>query len=197
MISKWSTCGNYAMLRIIAQVYRLSAVHCQVTRYSQLTLGVEEHYFPSLLGDYNRLFRGQIGILVKIWHCNMIYFINGFNLAHKFQICIIALPVKQAECSVHFTSKPGFHGASCQLAFEHTKHNSVLLASVVYGNGDDNRIQFLSPICLLVSLNAEVLVVVVEVGCVQRPWSQVFTFSCHPHRPPPPPPPPPFDIECM
>ena len=40
------------------------------------------------------------------------------------------------------------------------------------GNEDDNRtktcwIQFLSPICLLVSLNAVVLVVVAVVGCVQ------------------------------
>ena len=55
------------------------------------------------------------------------------------------------------------------------------------GNEDDNPtktcwIQFLSPICLLVSLNAEVLVVVVVVGCVQGSWSQVSTFSCYSHR---------------
>ena len=54
------------------------------------------------------------------------------------------------------------------------------------GNEDDNPtkncwIQFLSPICLLVSLNAEVLVVVVVVGCVQGSWSQVSTFSCYSH----------------
>ena len=73
--------------RFIAQVYRLSAVHCQVTRYSQtvpgyltrysrcqpmkslltkkisqsecvfqLMLGLEEHYSPPPLGDFNRLF---------------------------------------------------------------------------------------------------------------------------------------------
>ena len=34
---------------------------------------------------------------------------------------------------------------------------------------------------LLVSLNAEVLVVVVVVGCVKGSWSQVFTFSCYSH----------------
>ena len=34
---------------------------------------------------------------------------------------------------------------------------------------------------LLVSLNAEVLVVVVVVGCVQGSWSQVTTFSCYSH----------------
>ena len=38
-------------------------------------------------------------------------------------------------------------------------------------------IQFLSPIRLLESLNAEVLVVVVVVGCVQGSWSQVSSFS--------------------
>ena len=61
-----------------------------------------------------------------------------------------------------------------------------MVASVVYGNEDHNTtktywIQFLSPICLLVSLNAEVLVVVVVVGCVQGSWSQVSTFSCYSH----------------
>ena len=55
------------------------------------------------------------------------------------------------------------------------------------GNEDDNPtktcwIQFLSPAyILLVSLNAEVLVVVVVVGCVQGSWSQVTTFSCYSH----------------
>ena len=52
--------------------------------------------------------------------------------------------------------------------------SSAMVASVVYGDGieDDNPIktcwiQLLSPLCLLMSLNAEVLVVVVVVGCVQ------------------------------
>ena len=54
-------------------------------------------------------------------------------------------------------------------------------------NEDDNRnktcwIQFfISPVCLLVPLNAEVLTVVVVVGCVQGSWSQVSTFSCNSH----------------
>ena len=39
----------------------------------------------------------------------------------------------------------------------------------------------LSPVCLLVSLNAEVFVVVVVVGCVQGSWSQASTFSCYSH----------------
>ena len=61
-----------------------------------------------------------------------------------------------------------------------------MVASVVDGEWDDNLtktfwIQFLSPICLLVSLNAEVLVVVVVVGCVQGSWLQVSTFSCYSH----------------
>ena len=41
---------------------------------------------------------------------------------------------------------------------------------------------FIPYICLLVSLNAEVLLVVVVVGCVQGSWSQVSTFSCYSHR---------------
>ena len=32
----------------------------------QLMLGLEEHYFPCPLGDFNRLFEGQIGVLFKI-----------------------------------------------------------------------------------------------------------------------------------
>ena len=95
---------------IIAQVYRLSAVHCQVTRYSQgvlgyitrysvfvneisvdknsqyvfeLKLGLEENYYPSPLGDFDRLFEGQIKVLFKRWHWNMIYVLNSIKLAPK------------------------------------------------------------------------------------------------------------------
>ena len=76
---------------IMAQVYRLSAVHCQMTRYSQRVPGYLTRYscvsqwnlvsqknqpmklclsnqvrpgrewFPSPLGDFNRLFEGLIG----------------------------------------------------------------------------------------------------------------------------------------
>ena len=110
MIIKWV---KVTWLHIIAQVYKLSAVHCQVTRYFQrvpgyltrysqcqpvkslltkisqsdcvfqLMLGLEEHYSPSPLGDFNRLFEGLIRVLFKLWHFNMIYFLNGINLAQK------------------------------------------------------------------------------------------------------------------
>ena len=66
-------------------------------------------------------------------------------------------------------------------------NNIVVAASVVYGEWRWQLFQnllnsVLSPICLLVSLlNAEVLVVVVVVGCVQGSWSQVSTFSCYSH----------------
>ena len=96
---------------IIAQVDRLSAVHCQVNRYSQsvpgcltrysvsaneisfnknisqsycvflLMLGLEEQYSASSLVDFNRLFEGLIGVLFKLWHLNIVYFLNGINLA--------------------------------------------------------------------------------------------------------------------
>ena len=62
----------------------------------------------------------------------------------------------------------------------------VVAASVVYGEWRWQLFQnllnsVLSPICLLVSLNVEVLVVVVVVGCVQGSWSEVSTFSCYSH----------------
>ena len=100
------------------------------------------------------------------------------------------------QCPLHNqkVNKPGFHGASCQLAPFNSlntqstvlTNSSVLVASVVDGEWrwqpyQTCWIQFLSPICLLVSLNAEVLVVVVIVGCVQGSWSQVSTFSCYSH----------------
>ena len=102
-VKKSSCCESYAWIHI-AQVYRLSAVHCQVTRYSprvpgyltrysvsanqisfdkrisqsdcvfQLMFGLEEHYSPSPLSDFNRLFEGQMKILFKIWHLNTPYF---------------------------------------------------------------------------------------------------------------------------
>ena len=40
----------------------------------QLTLGLEEHYSPSPLGDLNGLLWRPIGVLFKLWHLNMIYF---------------------------------------------------------------------------------------------------------------------------
>ena len=50
------------------------------------------------------------------------------------------------------------------------------------GNEDDNPTKTcwiqIYALCLLVSLNAEVLVVV---SCVQDSWSQVSTFSCYSH----------------
>ena len=97
-------CVTVPRLIIIAQVYRLSAVHCQMTRYSQRVPGYLTRYsvsaneisfdkknqpirlclsnqvrpgrewFPSPLGDFNRLFEGLIGELFKIWHWNMFYF---------------------------------------------------------------------------------------------------------------------------
>ena len=100
------------------------------------------------------------------------------------------------QCPLHNqkVNKPSFHGASCQLAPFNSlntqstvlTNSSVTVASVVYGEWRWQPSQNLLnsvfyPICLLVSLNAEVLVVVVVVGCVQGSWSQVSTFSCHSH----------------
>ena len=46
-------------------------------------MGLEEHYSPSPLGDFNRLFDGLIGLLFKLWHLNMIYILYVINLAQK------------------------------------------------------------------------------------------------------------------
>ena len=82
----WAADGYLCSLFIIAQVFRLSAVHCQMTRYSQRVpvLCVSQwnlfwqkyqpirlfflnqvrpgkEWFPSPLGDFNRLFEDLIG----------------------------------------------------------------------------------------------------------------------------------------
>ena len=90
--------GEATEFKVIAQVYRLSTLHCQMTRYSQRVPGCVSQWnlfwqqnqpirlclsnqvrhgrklFPSPLGDFNRLFEGLIGELFKIWHWNMFYF---------------------------------------------------------------------------------------------------------------------------
>ena len=49
----------------------------------QLMLGLEEHYSPSPLDDFNRLFECLIEVLFKLWHCNIIYILNEIILAKK------------------------------------------------------------------------------------------------------------------
>ena len=88
----------------------------------QLLLGLEEHYSPSPLGDFNRLFEGLIGVFFKLWHLDMIHFLNAINLAPKILICIInqdlLAKASWMQCPLHNqkVNKPGYHGASSQLA---------------------------------------------------------------------------------
>ena len=49
-------------------------------------LDLEEHYFPSPLGDFNRFSEGLIGVLFKLWHFNMFYVVNGINLAKNVNL---------------------------------------------------------------------------------------------------------------
>ena len=160
---------------IIAQVYRLSAVHCQMTRYSQRVPGYLTRYsvsaneisfdkknqpmrlclsnqvwpgrkwFHSPLGDFNRLFKGLIGELSKIWHWNMFYFFRwhqpGPENVNLYHCC--AGKASRMQCPLHIkkVNKPSFHGASCQLAPFNSlntqstvlTNNSVMVASVVNG----------------------------------------------------------------
>ena len=160
-------------------------------------------WFPSPLGDFNRLFEGLIGELFKIWLWNMFYLFWITSIwPLKCEFLSLLCWLKQAEYSIHFTikkaNKTSFHGASCQLApFNSHSDNlntqstvltdgSAMVASVVHGEwgwqSNQNVLNsVLSPICLLVSLNAEVMVVVVVVGCVHGSWSQISTFSCYSH----------------
>ena len=102
-------------------------------------------WFPSPLGDFNRLYEGLIGELFKIWHWNMSYFLKwhqsdpwNVNLYH-----CCAGKASWMQCPLHNqkVNKPSFHGASCQLAPLNTFNTqstvltniSVMVASVVYG----------------------------------------------------------------
>ena len=75
---------------------------------------------PSPFGHLNRIFEDLIGVLFKIWHWNMLQFLNDYSLAPKMSICVFAVLVKAnwMQCPLHNqkVNKPGFHGASCQLA---------------------------------------------------------------------------------
>ena len=102
------------------------------------------------------------------------------------------------QCPLHNqkVNKPSFHGASCQLAPFNSQTIWIPKYSTYQQHCSGSKCSLwewrwqlfqnwlnsvLSPICLLVSLNAEVLVVVAVVGCVQGSWSQVSTFSCYSH----------------
>ena len=125
---------------IIAQVYRLSAVHdsilsestglftlCsvsanQISSYKRVANRIVfsnqvrpgRKLTPSKIGDFNRAFEGLIGVSFKLW------FFNYICLAPKMYICTIAVLVKVnwMQWPLHHKkpNKPSFHGASCQLA---------------------------------------------------------------------------------
>ena len=132
------------------------------------------------------------GILKAYWRIIQIMtfryglFLNGINLAQKCEfVSLICWFTKSKQtwfpwCFMPFGTIQHLNTQSTVLT-----NSSVLVASVVFGKRwqpQQNLLNsFLSPVCLLVSLNAEVLVVVVVVGCVQGSWSQVSTFSCYWH----------------
>ena len=68
-------------------------------------LGLEEVILPLHLVTSKGFFEGQIEVLFKLWHLNMIYFLNVINVAQKCKFVSLILRQKQAECSVHFTIK--------------------------------------------------------------------------------------------
>ena len=160
----------------------------------QLMLGLEEHGSSSPLGDFNKLFEGQLWVLFKIWHWNMIFLMTSiWPLKCILYHCFAGKSKLNAVSSSQSKSKQtGFPW--CLMPIGTIQHqdtqstvltnSSVLVASVVNGGWrwqpQQNLLNSgLSPICLLVSFNAEVLVVVLTVGCVQGSWSQVPTFICY------------------
>ena len=102
-------------------------------------------WFPSPLGDFNRLFEGLIGELFKVWPWNMFYFFkwhqSGPLNVNLYHCC--AGKASWMHCPLHNqkVNKPSFHGASCQLAPFNSlntqstvlTNSSVMVASVVYG----------------------------------------------------------------
>ena len=159
-------------------------------------LGQKKHYSPSPLGEFNRLFEGLIGVLLISWHFNMIYFLNGINLAKNVNMNHWFAGKSKLNAVSTSESKSKQTWFPCCLmptgTIQHLNTRSTVLtnitipvASLVHGEWrwqlQQNLLNsFLSLVCLLVTLNAEVLVVVVVLVCVQGSGSQVSTFSCYP-----------------
>ena len=108
-------------------------------------IGMEEHHSPFPLGNFNRLFEDQIGVLFKMWHLSRIYFLNGINLAPNMSIYVVALQVKASwmqcpldnkkvkqTCMVSMVLRGNWHHSIS----EHTKYSTYqlqrLVANVVY-----------------------------------------------------------------
>ena len=124
-------------------------------------------------------------------------FLNGINLTLKMYICIIALLVKASwmQCPLHNqkVNKPvsmvpranWHHPTSGHTKYstyqQHCIDSKCSLWEWRWQPQQNLPNSVLSPTCLLVSLNADVLVVVVVLGCLQGSWSQVATFSCCSH----------------
>ena len=160
------------MLLIIAQVYRLSAVHCQMTRYSQRVPGYLTRYsvsaneisFDKRISQCDCVFQIRLGLEENDSPLHLVtstgflkalldnyskydieicfIFLNDISLAPKMYHCC-AGKASWMQCPLHNqkVNKPGFHGASCQLAPFNSlntqstvlTNSSVMVASAVYG----------------------------------------------------------------
>ena len=126
-------------------MYIFSAVHSQITCYSQRVPGYLSRYFVSAneiyfekknqprfcpsnevrprrklfpsLCDFNRPFEIIIGELFKIWGWNMFFFLITPVWPLKCKFASLLCWLKRAE-PLHNqkVNKPSFHDASCQLA---------------------------------------------------------------------------------
>ena len=98
-------------------------------------LGLEEYYSPSPLGDFNRLFDSQIWVLFKIWHWNVIYVLNGINLAPKMSNLYHCFAGKSKLNAVSTSQSKSKQLAPSNIWTQSTvlSNSSVLVANAVCG----------------------------------------------------------------
>ena len=198
--------NHHHLIAIIAQAYRLSTVHCRVTRYSQRVLGHLTWYsVPAneISFDKNNQAKrlclsthitpGKIFSLSTWWlqqafwspfwsiitHMPFKYdlFFKWHQSGPFNVICIIAVLVKA-------------HGASCQFApsngqtswtheVQYCQQQCSLWGMKMTNPTKLLKLGVLIPFLLLVSLTALVVVVGVVVAGVWCSCSQTNTFSCY------------------
>ena len=137
---------------------------------------------------FNRPFDGLIGVLLLLCHLDMIYSFNYINLAkktYKFYHCFAGRNnLNVVSTSLSKSKQTWFPWCLMPIGTiqhpEHTKYRTCqqqctgskcsLFGIKMTITTKPVEFIFSSPVYLLVLLNAEVLVVVVVVGCVKGSW---------------------------
>ena len=130
-------------------------------------------------------FEGLMGVLFKLWHLNMIYFVS------------LIINASWMQCLLHNqkVNKPGWFpwclmpiGTIHHLNIQSTvlTNSSVLVGSVVYGEWrwrpHEKIVKFIFIPCMSASvIECRSIGSCNSNGCVQGSWSQISTFSCYSH----------------